>query len=198
MGAKLSKEEKKELRRKKVTISKVMTPVVMTLFVFLLLLLMNLHSLTHFFNREEYQSVKATVVEETKDSFAMVIPMVTVYYQYGETTYEDKKLFVLQPLFGLSSQKGDELTIYVNQKAPNHFIFKENFFANGVNWLLLVFEGVFISLFVRRCRRIYLNHKEKRYAKKGLTEKPLEEETTEPTEKDKDWQMERRESDDQN
>ena len=89
----------------------------------------------------------------------MLIPMVRIKYDYQGKTYEDRKYFLLQPLFGLPSGAGSELEIYVNKEAPGYSIFKENFFRNIVNWLLLVFGGVFVSPLVRRIRQGFRNRK---------------------------------------
>ncbi len=201
-GNNLSREEKRELKKKKVAISKIMTPVVMILFVLLLLMILNFHSLCHVLNIKSYATVRAEIVEKTTDPLAMVIPMAIVRYEYEGTIYEDRKYFALQPFFGLSPEAGTKLDIYVNKGAPNHFIFRENFFVNWINWLLLFFEGVFISLLVRRIRRLIQNHKEKKKRKRtgrgietghqessaawdvGLSEEKWEEWVTERSESD--------------
>ncbi len=149
-------EDKKE---RKITISKIMTPIVMILFILVLLFLLNFNSFCHFCNRNSYEQVTATVTQKTTDPLAMLIPMVRIKYDYQGKTYEDRKYFLLQPLFGLPSGAGSELEIYVNKEAPGYSIFKENFFRNIVNWLLLVFGGVFVSLLVRRIRQGFRNRK---------------------------------------
>lgn len=149
-------EDKKE---RKITISKIMTPIVMILFILVFLFLLNFNSFCHFCNRNSYEQVTATVTQKTTDPLAMMIPMVRIKYDYQGKTYEDRKYFLLQPLFGLPSGAGSELEIYVNKEAPGYSIFKENFFRNIVNWLLLVFGGVFVSLLVRRIRQGFRNRK---------------------------------------
>ncbi len=149
-------EDKKE---RKITISKIMTPIVMILFILVFLFLLNFNSFCHFCNRNSYEQVTATVTQKTTDPLAMLIPMVRIKYDYQGKTYEDRKYFLLQPLFGLPSGAGSELEIYVNKEAPGYSIFKENFFRNIVNWLLLVFGGVFVSLLVRRIRQGFRNRK---------------------------------------
>ena len=156
-------EEKKQ---RKVTISKIMTPIVMILFILVLLFLVNFQSFCHFCNRNSYDTVTATVTQKTKDPLVMLVPMVRIKYEYQGETYEDRKYFLLQPLFGLPSEAGSELAIYVNKGAPGYSIFKENFFRNMVNWLLLVFEGVFASLLIRRIRQGFLNRKKRKAEKK--------------------------------
>ena len=136
-----------------------MTPIVMILFILVLLFLLNFNSFCHFCNRNSYEQVTATVTQKTTDPLAMLIPMVRIKYDYQGKTYEDRKYFLLQPLFGLPSGAGSELEIYVNNEAPGYSIFKENFFRNIVNWLLLVFGGVFVSLLVRRIRQGFRNRK---------------------------------------
>ncbi len=136
-----------------------MTPIVMILFILVFLFLLNFNSFCHFCNRNSYEQVTATVTQKTTDPLAMLIPMVRIKYDYQGKTYEDRKYFLLQPLFGLPSGAGSELEIYVNKEAPGYSIFKENFFRNIVNWLLLVFGGVFVSLLVRRIRQGFRNRK---------------------------------------
>jgi amino acid transporter len=166
LSDKKSKSEKKEWKKKKITISKIMTPIVMVLFVLLLLILLNVQPLCHMLNRHSYEKVQATVVEKTADPFTMLVPMVDVKYEYQGTAYEEKKYFVLAPFFGLKAEAGTPITIYVNKGAPNHFLLKENFFANWINWLLIIFEAVFISLLVRRIRQAGRNRKEKKSKRK--------------------------------
>lgn len=177
-------QDKRELKKKNIALSKIMTPFVMILFVLFLLMVLNFHSLTHLLNRKSYEAVQSVVVEETKDPLAIIVPMVILRYDYQETTHEERAYFAIQPFFGLDSEEGTNLTIYVNKGAPNHFIFKENFFANWINWILLFCEGVFVSLLVRRIRRFVQNLKEKR--KPGSIEVAASQEN---------WQMERREKD---
>lgn len=136
-----------------------MTPIVMILFILVFLFLLNFNSFCHFCNRNSYEQVTATVTQKTTDPLALLIPMVRIKYDYQGKTYEDRKYFLLQPLFGLPSGAGSELEIYVNKEAPGYSIFKENFFRNIVNWLLLVFGGVFVSLLVRRIRQGFRNRK---------------------------------------
>ena len=136
-----------------------MTPIVMILFILVFLFLLNFNSFCHFCNRNSYEQVTATLTQKTTDPLAMLIPMVRIKYDYQGKTYEDRKYFLLQPLFGLPSGAGSELEIYVNKEAPGYSIFKENFFRNIVNWLLLVFGGVFVSLLVRRIRQGFRNRK---------------------------------------
>ena len=131
----------------------------MILFILVFLFLLNFNSFCHFCNRNSYEQVTATVTQKTTDPLAMLIPMVRIKYDYQGKTYEDRKYFLLQPLFGLPSGAGSELEIYVNKEAPGYSIFKENFFRNIVNWLLLVFGGVFVSLLVRRIRQGFRNRK---------------------------------------
>lgn len=156
----------KEKKEQRVTISKIMTPIVMILFVMVVLFLVNFQSFCHFFNRSSYECVTATLVQNTSDPLTMLVPMVKIQYDYQGTTYEDKKYYVLAPLFGLTKEEGDEIEIYVNKAAPGHSIFKENFFYNIVNWLLLLFGGVFVSLLVRRIRQGNRNRKKRRLRRK--------------------------------
>lgn len=156
----------KEKKERKVTISRIMTPMVMILFVLVLLFFNNFQSFCHFCNRSSYESVTATLTEKTSDPFTMLLPMVKIQYEYQGTTYEDKKYYILQPWFGLPTEAGSELTVYVNREAPGYTLFKENFFRNIVNWILLLFAGVFISLLYRRIRQGIHNWKKKRQDKR--------------------------------
>ncbi|MCM1500961.1 MAG: hypothetical protein NC124_21085 [Clostridium sp.] len=149
-------------RQRKVTISKIMTPIVMLLFILVLLFLVNFHSFCHFCNRNSYEAVTATVTQKTTDPFVMLVPMVRIKYEYQGKAYEDRKYFFLQPFFGLPSEEGSKLTIYVNKEAPGYSIFKENFFRNMINWILLVFEGVFVSLLIRRIRQGFRIRKQRK------------------------------------
>lgn len=148
------------------TISKIMTPIVMILFIVVVLFLINFQSFCHFLNRSSYECATATLVQNTSDPLTMLVPMVKIQYDYQGTTYEDKKYYVLAPLFGLTKEEGSEIEIYVNKAAPGHSIFKENFFYNKVNWLLLLFGGVFVSLLVRRIRQGIRNRKKRRLRRK--------------------------------
>ncbi len=158
-----SMKEKKEQR---MTISRIMTPVVMILFIAVLLFLMNFQLFCHMFNRDRYESVTATLVQNTSDPLTMMVPMVRIQYEYQGTVYEERKYYALAPLFGLTRQEGSDLEIYVNKTAPGHSLFRENFFRNIINWILLIFGGVFISLLIRRIRQGFRNHKRRRLQKK--------------------------------
>lgn len=157
----------KAKKEQRVTISKIMTPVVMTLFLVVVLFLVNFQSFCHLFNRSSYECVTATLVQNTSDPLTMMVPMVRIQYDYQGTTYEDKKYYVLAPLFGLTKEEGSELEIYVNKAAPGHSLLKENFFKNIVNWILLLFGGVFVSLLVRRIRQGFRNQKKRRLRRKA-------------------------------
>lgn len=156
----------KAKKEQRVTISKIMTPVVMTLFLVVVLFLVNFQSFCHLFNRNSYECVTATLVQNTSDPLTMMVPMVRIQYDYQGTTYEDKKYYVLASLFGLTKEEGSELEIYVNKAAPGHSLLKENFFKNIVNWILLLFGGVFVSLLVRRIRQGFRNQKKRRLRRK--------------------------------
>lgn len=135
----------------------VMTPLILTLFIITLLLFMNIQSVSYFLNTDSYRKVSAKVVRQTTDPFTMIIPMLDISYQYNGTEYEDTKLFVLQPFFGISSESGDEIEIYVNRKVPNYCLFVEPFYKNTINWFLVLFGVVFLEILIKRivvrCKR---------------------------------------------
>lgn len=126
--------------------------IVILLFLLMVLLFVNLDSISHVLNFGSYEKVTAKVVKPTTDDFLLLIPMAEIEYSYKGTTYTEEKLFVLQPLFGLSREPGEELTIYVNTYAPNYCLIKVNFFHNLVNWLLLALIAICITHMVLRIR----------------------------------------------
>ena len=158
----MSKEKKK---KHKIKSPAVLSRIVILLFLMMLMTFVNISSITHFLNRTSYDTVTAHVLQPTTDDFLMLIPRVEITYQYQGQTYNEKEYFVLEPLFGLSSEKGTELPLYVNIYAPTHSIFKVNFFRNIVNWILLILEAACIYNLVFRIRRY---RSEKRAAKEGL------------------------------
>lgn len=162
MDRKLRRAQAKERRKRQVGISKRMTPIVMILVVIVALIFLNINSLTHALNRKSYERVTAAVVEKTTDPFAMVIPMATVSYVYDGNEYNESQYFITQPLFGISREVGTEHTVYVNTQAPNHFLFKEPFFVNWLNWLLILMGGVFGYIWIKRMKQLRQNHKEKK------------------------------------
>lgn len=72
----------------------------------------------------------ATVTKKTTDLYLLLVPVVEVQYTYGDKEYTERKFFVVQKSFGLSDTEGSQLEMYVNKKAPNHVMFKTNFFVN--------------------------------------------------------------------
>lgn len=124
--------------------------IVILLFLLMVLLFMNLDSISHILNYGSYEKVTAKVVKPTTDDFLLLIPMAEIQYSYKGVTYTEEKLFVLQPLFGISREPGEELTIYVNTYAPGYCLIKVNFFHNLVNWLLLALIAICITQMIRR------------------------------------------------
>ena len=155
---------KENNKRRKIKSPAVLSRIVILLFLIMLMTFLNISSVTHFLNRTSYDTVTAHVIQPTTDDFLMLIPRVEITYQYQGQTYTEKKYFVLEPLFGLSSEKGTELLLYVNIYAPGHSIFKVNFFRNIVNWILLILEATCIYNLVFRIRRY---RSEKSEAKEG-------------------------------
>lgn len=135
----------------------ILSRIVILLFLMMLLLFVNINSITHFFNRSSYEAVTATVIRPTTDDFLLLIPKVELSYQYKGQQYTDTKYFVLAPLFGLSSEEGEHLTIYVNTFAPNHSLFQVNFFRNILNWIFLLLMIACIINLVHRIRKYFFN-----------------------------------------
>lgn len=127
--------------------------IVILLFLLMVLLFINLDSISYMLNYGSYEKVTAKVVKPTTDNFLLLIPMAEIQYSYKGVTYTEEKSFVLQPLFGLSKEPGEELTIYVNTYAPNYCLIKVNFFHNLVNWLLLALIAICIANMVQRIRK---------------------------------------------
>lgn len=127
--------------------------IVILLFLLMMLLFMNLDSVSHLLNYGSYEKVTAKVVRPSTDDFLLLIPMAEIQYSYKDVTYTEEQLFILQPLFGLSREPGDTLSIYVNTYAPNHCLIKVNFFRNPVNWLLLALIALCITDMIRRIKK---------------------------------------------
>ncbi len=128
----------KEKKRNVIRVNKILRPLSVWLLVLLLLLVLNFDSTCYLFNHSHYEKATAVVVEEKTDLYLLIIPMVELQYKYNGTTYTADKFFVLQPFFGLSSEKGSELTIFVNTLAPEYVIFDTFFFRNWLNWILML------------------------------------------------------------
>lgn len=146
----MKKEEKKQRIRK---VPAVLPRIVVLLFLLMVLLFMNIDSFSHLLNYSSYEGTTATVVKPDTDDFLLLIPMVQIRYQYEGNEYTDKKFFVLQPLFGLSKESGQQLDIYVNTHAPNYCLFRVNFFRNIINWVLLALIGICVYNIVRRIQK---------------------------------------------
>lgn len=141
----------KEKKRKVIRVNKILRPFSVWLLVLLLLLVMNFDSACYLFNQSRYEKTTAVVLEEKTDLYLLIIPMVELQYKYNGTVYTADKFFVLQPFFGLSGEKGSELSVYVNTLAPGYVIFDTFFFKNWLNWVLMV---VSICCIVRICKLI--------------------------------------------
>ena len=176
-------ETKKKRKRRKVDVNRILTPIVMILFVIALLMYLNLHAMRYALSSDQMDVVRATVVEKTVDPFTMVIPMVDLSYTYNGQEYQDKKYFVLEPFFQLQAIEGSTLVVYVNKKAPNHFMIQTKFYKNWINWLLLLFLFVFVVVLVRRCRWALQNRRDKKGEKQKKRENQSENEQIKPAQR---------------
>ena len=151
--------DKDNTKRRKPKPPAILSRIVMFLFLVMLMLFMNINALCYFLNRSSYETVTATVVQQTTDEFLLLIPKVEVTYQFHGQQYTEKKYFFLEPLFGLSREEGTTLTLHVNIYAPANSLFEVHFFLIILNWLLLVFEAVCIYNLIRRIRTYRLAKK---------------------------------------
>lgn len=125
-------------KQKKVRVNKILRPVSVWLLILFLQLIVNFDSICYMFNHSSYEEITAVVAEEKTDPYLLLVPMVNLQYQYYGQSYNADKFFVLQPFFGLSSEPGTVLSVYVNKLAPEYVIFHTNFFRNIVNWILVI------------------------------------------------------------
>ncbi len=140
-------------------------PGIVTLFFLLMLMFfINIHSISHLFNRESYDMVTATVNRPATDKFFLLFPKVELSYRYQGQTYTETSFFLLEPLFGLSAEQGTELALYVNRYAPNHSLIKVKFFHNIINWLLPVLIVICLIQLVRRIRTCQADKKKEALA----------------------------------
>lgn len=154
-------------KRHKIKSPAILSRIVIMLFLLMLMFFVNINSISHFFNQSSYETVTATVIRPTTDKFFLLIPKVELTYSYRGQQYTETNFFVLEPLFGLSSEQGTELTLYVNCYAPNHSLIKVNFFHNIINWILLLLE---ISCIINLVRRIRTFQSEKKKRKEAQTD----------------------------
>ena len=143
--------------------------IVIQLFLLMVLLFLNIDSVSHTLNLGSYEKTTAKVVKPATDDFLLLIPMVEIQYSYKGVEYTEEKYFVFQPLFGLSREPGEELTIYVNTYAPNYCLIKVNFFRNIVNWILLVLIAICITNIIRRIQIIRKDRKRRKEKKQHET-----------------------------
>ncbi|MDY2922316.1 MAG: hypothetical protein SOT18_05700 [Eubacterium sp.] len=139
-------------KKKNKGVNRILRLVAVFMFLLLAHILINFNGLCHLSNWSSYDTVTASVTKKTTDLYLLLVPVVEVQYTYGEKEYTERKFFVIQKSFGLSDTEGSKLEIYVNKKAPNHVMFKTNFFVNPVNYLILVLEVVCAILAWRRFR----------------------------------------------
>lgn len=133
-----SEKNKKSRKQKKIRINKVLRPISVFLLILLLQLVLNFDSTCYLFNHSSYQETTATISEKKTDPYLLIIPMVSLTYDYNGQSYTTDKFFVLQPSFGISTQENETVTVYVNTKAPGYVVFKTNFFRNPWNWVLMM------------------------------------------------------------
>lgn len=125
-------------KRHKIKSTVILSRVVVLAFLIMLLIFININSVSYLFNPGSYEKTTATVIKPTKDEFFLLLPSVEISYEYNEQTYTERKYFIGEPFFGLSDEPGSELPLYVNTYAPNHCLFRVNFFCNVFNWILLL------------------------------------------------------------
>lgn len=146
------KKTQKKIRQKKKGLNRVLSPIVVFLFLLMVHMFINFDMITYAMNQDSYEEVTAVVAGPTTDKFLLLIPMAEIRYEYAGTEYEETKYFFLEPLFGLSSESGTQLPIYVNKAAPSHSLFKVHFFLNLLNLFLLILEVVCIYNVQKRIR----------------------------------------------
>lgn len=140
-------------QRRRLKSPAILPRIVVLFFLILVQLLINMNSFSHMLNPHSYEEVTAAVVKSTTDELLLLVPMAEIRYQYQGEEYTEKKYFFLQPFFGLSREEGAQLTVYVNKYAPNYCLFKENFFRNILNWVLMALIVVCIVNMLRRIRK---------------------------------------------
>lgn len=140
-------------KRQRIKPTAILSRIVIFLFLLMIMFFININSVTYALNTNRYETVSATVVQATTDSFLLLIPAVEINYRYQEKEYKQKKLFLLESLFGLSDEPGTQLALHINKKAPSHCLFEVNFFKNIVNWILLIMEFVCIYNLVQRIKK---------------------------------------------
>jgi hypothetical protein len=156
----------KEKKRRKIRVNKILRPISVWLFILLLQIVLNFDSTCYLFNHSNYEQITAVVTEEKTDPYLLLVPMVELEYNYNGQAYSLDKFFVLQPFFGLSSEEGTELSVYVNKLAPGYAIFKTFFFRNWINWLLMVISICCILRICQLIREKIRNRKSKKQEKR--------------------------------
>lgn len=139
-------------KRHRIKTPAVLSRIVIFLFLLMIMLFVNINSITYLLNSDSYETVSATVVQSTTDKFLLLIPAVELNYHYSGEEYTERKLFILESLFGLSDETGTKLILHVNKTAPNHCLIDVSFFKNIVNWILLILEFVCIYNLIQRIK----------------------------------------------
>ena len=156
-----SKKERKSL-------NKLLRLIAVFLLLIFLHIVLNFDGICYVTNFGSYESSVAKVTKKTTDLYMLVIPMVEIQYSYNEEMYSERKYFLTQKTFGLPDEEGSVLDIYINKNAPNHPIFRTNFFTNPYNYLILLFEAVCLILIFKRAQSANENQitKNKKIGKK--------------------------------
>ncbi len=158
-------------KKRKLKSPAVLPRIVILLFLLMLLLAINIDSVSYRLTSSSYEEVTATVVRKAKDDFLLLIPMVEITYTYEGTEYVEEKYFVIQPFFGLSREEGAHCQIYVNTYAPNYCLFKVHFFKNILNWILLILMVVCIYNLAWRIKRWRLERQDRKMDKEKRKKK---------------------------
>lgn len=159
----------KEKKLTKIRVNKILRPISVWLLVLLLQIIINFDSTCYLFNHSSYERITAVVTEAKTDPYLLLIPMVELEYEYNGQTYSVDKFFVVQPSFGLSREKGTEMSVYVNKLAPGYVIFDTNFFRNLLNWILIFVSVCCILRIYHLIREKIKNRKnKKRDEKEGV------------------------------
>lgn len=142
-------------KRKYQKITKLWTPLVCFLLATLVLLTANFNRVSYILGGDYYTKQSGVVVEHNTDNLFFIIPMVKIEWSYGGEKHTCEKLDFT------SRDKGSEVNIGVNMKAPKYCVLLNNeklYLFNSIVagvWLLSV---VFL---VRHFRLRYIQRKMK-------------------------------------
>jgi hypothetical protein len=153
-------------KKRKIKATPILPRIVILCFLFMILLFMNVDSLSYLMNYKSYERAQATIAKTTTDDFLMVIPKVEIQYEYQGVTYTEEKYYVIPQRFSLPYEEGSSVGVYVNTTAPNYTLFRMNFFKNVWNWLLVALIVVCIINLTRRIKKRGTQKKEKKTDKR--------------------------------